>query len=509
MALLIRSSKSIAASPHYKWWVYAAVATGVFVAVMDNTGVGIALPRIADHFNVDIPTVQWIPLSYVLSTSAMFMPIGRLSDMIGRKRVYLTGLLVFIGAAAVGGASPTFPLLIIAKIVQGIGAAGIQANGMAMIIEAFPEKERGKALGQHSATVGVGLIAGPAIGGLLVSGFGWRSVFFANVPIGLIALILALVVVKDGRALPAREARRFSFDWAGAGLSSGAFISFILGMTNAHRFGWDSPLIVACFLIAVALFAGFIWRELHTNDPMLDLSFFRSKAFSMGVSARFLFFLGTMSSFFLMPFYLIKVLNYEPKIAGLFMVPNAICMATIGPISGRLSDRLGTKWLTVAGLAVSASAMFIFSRLDVDSSPVLVVLGMMLSGLGAGLFSSPNTSAITRTQGRERYSLVSAIVNLARTAADVSGLALATTIVTATMASLGYEPSLGAVSEAGGEGTKAAFASGMSIAFLTSFGLVLVAMVILGVQGRARQIEPSLHELRREPSTLPRTAGED
>ena len=509
MALFAGLSQSIADSRHYKWWVYVAIAIGMFVAVMNQTGIGIALPKIADHFDLDIPTVQWVLLGYILSTSAMFMPVGRLSDMVGRKRVYLTGFLVFIGASAVGGASPVFPLLIAANIVQGIGAAGVQACSMVLIIEAFPERERGKALGMFTTIIGSGIAGGPVIAGLLVSGFGWRSVFFANVPVGLIALAAVLVVVKGDGGVPGKGARRFNFDWVGAGLSSGALVSFLLGMTNAFRFGWGSPPILASFLIAPALLAAFIWWELHAADPILDLGFFRSKLFSTGVSARFLSFLGSTAAYFLMPFYLIQVLDYEAYIAGLLIVPSAICMAVSGPISGYLSDRFGARWLTVLGLALSASALFIYSRLDLDSSPAYIVVGMILNGLGMGIFSAPNTSAVASSQGREKYGIVSAFINLSRTSGNVVGIALATTIVTATMASLGYEPSLGAVSEAGDEGVKAAFVSGMSRAFLVSGGLVLLAMVVSGLQGRVHQLGPSFDESSRALGSLPHTTVKD
>ena len=509
MTLRIGPSTAIAGSRHYKWWVYAAVGIGLLMSIMDQSGINIALPKIADHFNVDIPTVQWITLSYMLSTSAMFMPIGRLSDMIGRKRIFLTGLLIFMGAAAVGGASPVFPLMIVAKIVQGIGAAGIQANGMAMIIEAFPEREWGKALGQYITIIGLGIIAGPVIGGLLVSEFGWRLVFFANIPVGLIALVSVLAVVKGEGGIPGKGTRRFSFDWAGAGLSSGALVCFLLGMANAHRFGWSSPPIIVSLLITAALLTAFIWWELHTSDPILDLSFFRNKLFSTGIAARLLFFLALSSVFFLMPFYLIKGLNYEPKIAGLFILPSAASLTIMGPISGRLSDSFGARWVTVAGLAVSASTMFTLSRLNLDSSPAHVVAGMILNGLGDGFFTTANTSAIISTQGRGRYSIASAFVNLTTYTGLVTGIALATTIVTVTMASMGYEPSLGAVSEVGSEGVRAAFVSGLSKAFLISDGIMLLAMVVSGLQGRARQSEPSFRGSIQEPSPLPNSAGDD
>ena len=203
----IGPSRRILSSPHYKWWAYAAIGVGMFVTVMDQSGVSIALPRIAERFSADLPTVQWITLGYVLSTAAMLMPMGRLSDMLGRKPVYLAGLVVFMAAAALGGSAQSFGVIIAAKVVQGIGAAAIQANGLAMIAQVFPENERGKGFGMYMAVIGAGSIGGPVIGGLLVSALGWRSVFFRQRPAGPAGC-------GDGRGDPSRK-RDSADGWQG------------------------------------------------------------------------------------------------------------------------------------------------------------------------------------------------------------------------------------------------------------------------------------------------------
>ena len=486
VSALIGPSERVLSSPHYKWWAFGAIAVGMFVTVMDQSGVSIALPRIADRFSADIPTVQWITLGYVLSTAAMLMPMGRLSDMVGRKSVYIGGFVVFIAAAAMGGAAQSFAVIIVAKVVQGVGAAGIQANGMAMVAQVFPASERGKGMGMYMAIIGTGSISGPVIGGLLVSALGWRSVFFASIPLGLLAVGTAMVVLRGSDRAAAAGRPRLGFDWPGASLSSASLVSFLLAMTNGHRLGWDSPAVVAGLALATLLMGVFLWWEGRAEDPMLDLNFFRNKVFSMGVSARFLSFLAGSSIFFLMPFYLIVVLGHPASRAGLMMVPGSLAMAVMGPVSGRLADRFGTRWLAVIGMALSAVAMFIFAGLTVDSSWVHVATGMALSGSGMGVFSSSNTTAVLASMGSEKYGIVSAFLNLTRTSANVIGVVLATTLVTVTMASLGHEPTLAAVSNSEGDGVKDAFVSGLHRAFLTGAGLVLVAMVISAVRGEAR-----------------------
>lgn len=494
MTIALGPSNRILRSQRYKWWVYAAIAIGLFVTAMDHSGVNIALPSIADHFSADIPTVQWITLGYVLSTSVMLMPMGRLSDMVGRKRVYVVGFVIFVGAAALGGSAQTFYLLVGAKVIQGIGAAAIQANGMAIIAEVFPERDRGKALGLYMTVIGAGAISGPIIGGLLVSGLGWRSVFYASIPVGFVALAAALAVLRGGAPAQAGASRKLRFDWPGASLSSAALVMFLLGMTNGHRLGWESPAIVAGLVLASLLLLAFLWWERRATDPMLDLNFFRRRVFSMGVSARFFSFLGGSAVFFLMPFYLMQALGYPASKAGLMLVPGSICMAIMAPNSGRLSDRMGTRWPAVLGMALSAAAMFIFTRLTVDSSPVHVIIGMMLFGSGMGTFSSPNSSAILGSLDRRKYGIASAFLNLARTSANVTGIVVATIVVATTMGSLGYEPSLAAVDSAGGEGARSAFVTGLNKTFLVSGSLMLLAMALSMLRGEARPTQHAATE---------------
>lgn len=470
-------------SPNYRWWVYIAVALGMFLTVMDQSGVNIALPQISDHFDSDIPTVQWLSLGYVLATSALILPLGRLSDMIGRKRVYMSGFVVFVTFAVVGGMSQSLELLIAAKVIQGIGSAGIQANGMAMITEAFPERDRGKALGMYMAVIGTGAITGPIVGGLLIGSFGWRAVLFAGLPIGFAAMVAGMLVLKGRSPEQARPGSTGTFDWVGAALSSGSLVTFLLTMTNAWKVGWGSPIIVGGIILAAAMMAAFVVWELKTSDPMIDLGLFNNRVFSMAIGARFLSFLGGSSVYFLMPFYLIQGLQFSPSKAALIMVPASISMAILGPLTGRLSDRIGTRWPATFGMALSTISMFLFSRLSGDTSAYYIVIAMIISGVGMASFGSPNSSAIMGTLPRKKFGIVTALVNLSRTSANVTGVALATAMVTYTMASLGYEPSLSAVTGSGGDGTRIAFIEGMRLAFLVSSGLMAGAMVLSLARG--------------------------
>ncbi len=478
MNLALGPVARITRSANYKWWVFSSVALGLFLTVTDQSGVNIALPRIAEHFGADLPAAQWIALGFTLSTSVMFMPVGRLSDIFGRSHVFMVGFAIFVAAATIGGTAVAFPMLIAAKLLQGIGVAGIEANGMAMVADIFPERERGKAIGLYMSIIGAGAVGGPVIGGTLVSLLGWRSIYAASACVGIIALLLAAVVLRREVNRDDSQPARTSFDWTGAALSSIVLVCFLLSITNGHRLGWDSPVVLGGIGAAVAALALFVWWEGKAEAPMLDLTFFRSKVFSLGVSARFLSFLAGSAVYFIMPFYLVQGLGLEPSHAGLLMVPGSIAIGVWGPVSGRLSDKIGTRWLTVVGMALAGTGMLLFSTLDEDSSTMKVMFSIFLEGTGIGLFSSPNTSAIMTAIDSRKFSVASAFLNLVRTSASLSGIAIFTAIVVFTMSSQGFAPDLSAVTETGGIEIKLVFIGGMKRAFFAAAMVMFAALIV-------------------------------
>ena len=473
-------------STNYKWWAFAAVALGTFASVADQVSVNVAMHPIAGHFDTDIPTVQWVIISYTLTISALLLPMGRLSDIIGLKRVYIIGSLVFGFFAIAAGLSVNLEMLIGARIVQGAGAAMTQGTGMAIIAAAFPNNERGKAIGFMMSVVSSGAIVGPALGGLLLDLFGWRAVFLVNLPTLAVGVGLGLAVLNNQPAGRQTDgAARPGFDWLGATLSTATLLLLLMTVTNAHRYGWTSPLILAGLAGLIALLAGFIWWELRTANPMLDLRYFSRPIFTFGVSAAFLTFMGSISIFFLTPFFLQGVLEYSSTRTGLILVPGAVCMLLLGPVIGRLSDRYGWRPFTVGGLALCSASLLILSRLTVDSSLALVLAGLILQSCGMGFFFSPNASSVLSSVERESYGVISAFLNLVRNAGNVISIAVATAIVTATMGSLGYEPSLAAVQQGAGAGVAHAFTQGLRYTYLSMSGLLLLAMGISVFRGRA------------------------
>ena len=307
----VRTSRS------YKWWVFTAIAIGTFVSVVDSGSVLVALPEIEKHFHSDLPTVQWVVVGNALAISALILPMGRLGDIVGRKWVYIGGLVIFVAGSLLAGLALNLPWLITAKVFQGFGSAMIQGNGMATVISSFSGAERGKALGTHMSVVGSGAIAGPAIGGLLVASFGWQSVFIVNVPIGVLTILITWLVLspaRDSADAPSTGpgTQDGSTGWA-RGCSAMALLIFLLVVGNGHRLGWSSPPVLLGVAATVALLAGFVWWELRCPSPMLELRLFKRKLVAIGAAAAWLSFMGMSSSRFMMPFYLQRVLEISPR----------------------------------------------------------------------------------------------------------------------------------------------------------------------------------------------------
>jgi len=414
--------------------------------------------------------------------------------------ILLIGTLVFILGAIAAGTSTNLTVLILSRLVQGGGAAMTQGTGMAIVIAAFPESERGKAVGSMMSIVGVGAIFGPAVGGFLVDAFGWPSVFFANIPLVAVGMALGLAILVN-QVERGESGRGTGFDWLGAALSSGALLILLLTITNGNQTGWTSTPILLATLLFLILLGSFIWWEGRCSSPLLELKFFQRPNFSFGVAAGFLIFLGSSAVLFLTPFYLQRVLGFSAGEAGLVVVPGAICMTFLGPISGRLSDRFGWRRFTVGGLLLSATGLLILATLTPNSTLLLVMPALILLSCGMGVFYSPNVSAVLSAVEREKYGVVSAFLNLVRNAGTVASIAIATAIVTTTMAAAGYQPSLAAVQAGDPGGVGWAFTAGLRNAYLAMAGLLFLAMLLSAFKF-AVTIEPD-PELERVAKTAP------
>ncbi len=484
---------------NYRYWAFAALAIGLFTSVADHGSVTVALPTISEHFGADLPTTQWVVIGYTLTISALLLPMGRLADFAGRKRVYVLGFLIFVVAGVAAGMSPNITVLIVAKVIQGVGAAMTQGTSMAMIVASFPTHERGKALGLQMSIVGSGGVVGPAVGGLLVGELGWRWVFFGTSAVAAVAIVSALVLI-DSRRTGQGARSGFSYDWAGAALSAIALIAILQAMTWAPALGYGSPFIIAAFGAFVALFGVFVLHELRSPSPMIDLRLFKRRLFTLGVAASWLNFIGMQSVRFLMPFYLQAVLGLSPTQVGLVIVPGAVAMIITGPLSGRLSDRFGWRWFTVGGLLISAGGLVILSTLQSDSHLALAMAAMIMQSGGIGIFNAPNNSSVLSAVEPSKYGVISGFLNLVRNSGNLCSIAIATAIVTATMSAQGYEPTLASVSVDGAEELLSAFTAGLRLTYRIMAVVVLAAIVASAFKG-SRYVLPTEQPVTAEART--------
>lgn len=483
---------------NYKWLAFAAIAIGGFTYTVEEIGIVVALPTIAEHFSAELATVQWAVAGYALTISALLLPMGRLADIVGLRKVYLGGLVIFVLASALAGLATSMTSLVAATVAQGLGAAMTQGTGRAMVISIFPASERGKVLGAQMSVIGAGVIFGPALGGIVVDLLDWRWVFFIGALAGMASLAAVLIFVERFRGTD--DAGKPEFDWLGAVLSAGAMALFLVAIGNSHQIldditegrqlGRVSHFVIAGIPAAAVLLGGFIWWELRARGPMLDLKLFKNAMFALGIAAASTSFLGVYSMFFLMPFYLQGVLGYSVGKSGLILAVFSVVMIVVGPISGRLSDRYGTRAFKVTGMVLTAAGLLLFSRLTETSPLALMMPGMIAIGVGVGMFGPPNVSSILSTVAPPRYGVVSGLLAMFRNAFSVVSIVMATTIVTSAMAAKGYPASLDAVSDTVDLGLLRAFASGMRLDFLIVGCLLLAGAAMSMVKDGVGRWEP-------------------
>ncbi len=405
------------------WRAFSVAASGTFMATLDSGIVNTALPTVAHDFGASLPEVQWTVSAYFLVISCLLPLFGRMGDMYGRRRMYSLGFLVFTASSMLCGAAPNLLALIAARVLQGVGAAMLMANGPAIIMGAFPGATRGRALGIIGMIVALGSLAGPGLGGLLIQGFGWRCVFYVNLPIGLAGLWLTRRFLP-----PVERLHDETLDLAGAGLFAVAMTGLLLAMTHGRDWGWTSPLVLGCLGLAVVAFPCFVLWERRTDHPMIDLSLFGIWPFLSGNIVAFLAFMSMFSNAILLPFYLQQQLHLSPLLTGIVLSTLPLAMAVTSPASGYLSERVNFATLTSVGLAVISAGLFGQSLLLPDTPLWRVFLGQAVIGLGVGIFMSPNNNSVLTSAPQDKIGLVGGFLALVRNVGMVSGIAAAITV---------------------------------------------------------------------------------
>jgi EmrB/QacA subfamily drug resistance transporter len=402
-----------------KWYVMASVSMGVFLGTIDGSIVNVALPTLVQDLQTDFPTIQWVVLAYLLTQGTLMLSVGRLGDMIGKKHIYVLGYAIFTFGSFLCGLAPTVQWLIASRVLQALGGSMTAALGVAIVIEAFPSEERGKALGVIGTVVSLGIVLGPTLGGVILLALSWHWIFFVNLPIGIVGIVMVLIYVPNFKPKTSQR-----FDFVGSGTMFISLCSFLLALTIGQRIGFSSRIIFLLFLSSIFFLIVFIFTESKVKHPVIDLHMFRNILFSINLLNGSMVFIALAGGIFLLPFYLENVMGLEPQVVGLVMAALPALLGITAPISGVLSDRYGTRPMTVLGLIILVIGYSILRTIDSQTTVFGMIWRILPLGMGVGFFQSPNNSAVMGSVLRERLGVASGLLGLTRVIGQTTGIAI-------------------------------------------------------------------------------------
>ncbi len=455
-----------------KWLTMLGAGLGVLMSTVDASIVNIALPTLVEVFDTSFAKIELVTVSYLLIVSAFVLGASRLGDMLGKKRPYLSGLVVFTISSLLCGLAGSENALIAFRLLQGCGAVFLTGLGAAIVTEVFPDSQRGQALGIISAVASIGLAIGPSVGGLLLGSFGWRSLFLVNVPIGIFATYIVFRYVPES-AYRQPNAR---FDWVGTMIAVIALGCFVLGMTVGQELGFASVWSWGLLAIAAVSLAGFIWAESRIKQPMLDLFIFYDRDLSASLLACVLMLAVIAGLLFLIPFFLESVLQYSAGQAGLLLCVLPVLSGLVSPLSGRLSDQMGARSISLAGLSLMLAGCLAVSTFGTELTPWGYILRVLPLGIGFGVFQSPNNSIVFGGVPKSRLSIASGLLSLARSLGQTAGIPILGAVFALRVASQAQTVSLSNLSGVSAQSVVSGFQEGCYVAA----ALVVAAIIATG-----------------------------
>ncbi|HEY6540583.1 MAG TPA: MFS transporter [Ktedonobacteraceae bacterium] len=461
-----------------KWIILALAATATFMTTLDSSIVNIGLPSIAQTFHTGISgTIEWIIIGYLVVIAAVLLTFGRLADMIGRKPIFLTGLAVFILGSALSGLAPSLLLLILARLFQGIGGALIFSVNVAMITSTFSSRERGLALGLNMVIVSLGVAAGPTIGGVITQYLSWRWIFYVNLPICLPLLLASLYFYREQHP---RRQQNERFDPLGALMLAIGLAALTLGLSFGQEWGWLSYGTLAAFAISLATLVVGVHVEMHMEHPILNLGLVTNRVFAFANISFMLCMMALFAPGFLLPFYFEELRGFSIIQTGLMMTPLPLMLAVVAPLSGTLADRFGSRWLSPMGLAIACFGLFLVSQINAQSSAPDIIWRLAVTGVGQGLFQSPNTRTIMGAAPRNAQGEASGLLATGRVIGQSMSIALTGTVFAAlggaAAGTLLSSPQAHNLTSASVHALQQTFVSGFHIALL-----VCAAFAALGI----------------------------
>jgi EmrB/QacA subfamily drug resistance transporter len=484
----------------YKWKAFSVTALGSFMAGLDATVVLLALLPIAKDLHTNYVTIIWVVLAYLLATTALVLSFGRISDIYGRKRLYLIGFAIFTVGSLLSGLSPNGLSLVGSRVFQGVGAAFLFTNGFAIISDAFPQNERGRAFGATSVIWGIASVVGIILGAVIVAFTSWRVIFLLNIPVGIVGTLWAYRVLRPSEH---GVSEGESFDLPAAILFTVGLTSLLTGVTWGLLYGWTDPGTLLGLGASPFLFAAFVvWERRFARQPIIDFSFFRNRPFTFSICANFLRATAVFSVNFLLVFYLEGIYGLSILTASYLIVPYAAALTVVGPFGGILSDRFGARRLSSLGLILQIGALLALSQLSTGTPIWVLAVIETVFGIGGGCFWPANVSLIMSNSPRHRYGIGSGIMNTFQNTGNVLSFALSLVTITATISGpVVYALFLGTFSGHLPPQAAADYLRGQSWSFLISAGLLVGALVLV-------RLVPEVVRQRSEGVSLPSNAPE-
>mgnify|MGYP003850966437 CR=1 FL=1 len=472
----VRTANDMGTYCPHKWLVFFLVAAGVFMSTLDSSIVNIALPSIMADFEATLRVIEWVPMIYLLTVSSLLLTFGRLSDIRGRRLVYCGGFLIFSAGSLLCGMAGGAPGLIASRALQGAGAAMLMACSPALVVDAFPLAERGRALGMVGMVVAAGLTTGPALGGLILQHFSWRVIFYINVPIGMVVTVAALRILP--RMPPVK--RHEPLDWMGALLLAVCFSALITGLSHFTTWGATSPKMGLAAFFFIASAAGLVHVEKRNAHPVFDPALLKIRLFILPVAAAVILFIGLFFITFLMPFYMVHPLGFSMQRVGATMMIPFVFLFFIAPLAGALWDRMGSRLLCTLGMAMMAVALFLLARLPAQATTMDMAWRLALVGMSIAVFVSPNSAAAMSAVPPRHRGIASGSVATARNLGMVIGVATAGLIFNSTFRSLNNGQDLKIYTPA----LESAFLAAFQKAMLAGAAVAAFGVVVTYLRGR-------------------------
>ncbi len=453
-----------------KWWTLGAMCFALFMIMLDNTVVNVALPSIQRDLGASISGLEWTINGYTLSFAVLLATGGRLGDIFGRRRIFLFGVVIFALSSATAGFAQNPTDLVASRVVQGVGAALMMPGTLSIITDAFPAHERGKAMGTWAGVSALALAVGPVLGGFLTEHVSWRAIFCLNIPVAIGAVTATIFAVRESRdTTVGREV-----DYLGVAALTGALTALVLALVEGNDWGWGSAGTVGLLAGSALAFAAFVAIELRVRAPMVEFRFFADRNFLGAVVVALIITFAMMGVFFFLALYMQDILRYSPLEAGVRFLPSTLMIVGVAPVAGRLADRFGPRWLMVAGLLILTASLYTFSGIAVDSTYLDLLPGFMLLGIGIALTMSPMTSAAMNAVAVEKAGIASGVLSMFRMVGGSLGIAVTGAI---------FQGAAGSSFEAA---TPQQFVNGLSDAMTVSAAVTLIGAVIAVAAIRAK-----------------------